>query len=341
MASHITTRSGRTSLPRLIYGTAWKRERTTDLVYQALQAGFRAIDTAAQPRHYREDLVAEGVRRALHHGVVASRSDLYIQTKFTPPSGQDLEGPNAPPYDPAAPIAEQVRASIESSLCNFTFSPSSENGGEQQSYLDCLVLHSPLDRRNDTVAVWKVLQTYVPHRIRTLGISNVSLEQLQQLLSVADEVAAAAGVAADLLRPVVVQNRFHSRNNVPDPHNIALRRFCALPSQRIVYQSFWTLTANPHLVNGRSSLAVRTVANALQVSPEVALYGLVALGLGPGEEDSSRCPIVILDGTSSIEHMRADLAGMSKIADWAQSAAGRTQWAAAVAVLMESIGKRI
>ena len=36
----------------MIYGTAWKAERTTKLVYQALQAGFRGIDTAAQPRHY-------------------------------------------------------------------------------------------------------------------------------------------------------------------------------------------------------------------------------------------------------------------------------------------------
>ncbi|CAK7217465.1 hypothetical protein SBRCBS47491_003175 [Sporothrix bragantina] len=343
MASHVTTRSGRTRLPRLVYGTAWKRERTSDLVYQALQAGFRAIDTAAQPRHYREDLVAEGVRRALANGVVASRSDLYIQTKFTPPGGQDLEGPNAPPYDPAAPIAEQVRASVESSLRNFMFPKAAESGNSEgeKSYLDCLVLHSPLEYREDTLAVWQVLQTYVPDRIRTLGISNVFLEQLQELISVADEVAAATGTAADLLRPVVVQNRFHSRGNVPDPHNIALRRFCALPDQRIVYQSFWTLTANPGLVNGRSSSAARAVANAVQVSPEVAFYGLVALGLGSGEEgDADSCPIVILNGTTSAEHMAADLAGMDKLVAWAQSSEGREPWLAAVADLKKSIGKR-
>ncbi|CAK7275065.1 hypothetical protein SEPCBS119000_006491 [Sporothrix epigloea] len=340
MASHIATRGGRTSLPRLIYGTAWKRERTADLVFQALQAGFRAIDTAAQPRHYREDLVAEGVRRALDHGIVASRSDLYIQTKFTPPGGQDLKGPNAPPYDPAAPVADQVRASVESSLCNFTFSTTrGKEAVQPPSYIDCLVLHSPLAHRDDTVAVWKALQAYVPDRIRTLGISNVDLDQLRELLSVADEVAAATGVAADLLHPVVVQNRFHSRGNVPDPHNIALRRFCALPSQCIVYQSFWTLTANPGLVNGRYSSAVRTVVDALQVSPEAAFYGLVALGLGPGEKDDSSCPIVILDGTTSAEHMTADLAAIDKIAAWAQSAEGCTVWAAAVADLENSIGR--
>ncbi|CAK7198927.1 hypothetical protein SEUCBS139899_001595 [Sporothrix eucalyptigena] len=341
MASHVTTRGGRTRLPRLVYGTAWKKERTTDLVYQALQAGFRAIDTAAQPRHYREDLVAEGVRRALANGVVASRSELYLQTKFTPPDGQDLEGPNAPPYDPAAPIAEQVRSSVESSLRNFTFP---RDGKDEKSYLDCLVLHSPLHHREDTVAVWTVLQTYVPDRIRTLGISNVFLEQLQEVIEVADEVAAATGTEADLLRPVVVQNRFHSRGNVPDPHNIALRQFCGRPDQRIVYQSFWTLTANPGLVSGRSSSATHAVAQAAGVSPEVAFYGLVSLGLGAGVEsevaDDSSCPIVILDGTTSPEHMAADLAGIEQIAAWAQSGEGREPWAAAIAGLKKSIGKR-
>lgn len=48
-----------------IYGTAWKKERTTELVVQALRAGFRCFDTAAQPKHYREDLVAEGIRTVL------------------------------------------------------------------------------------------------------------------------------------------------------------------------------------------------------------------------------------------------------------------------------------
>lgn len=42
------------SVPKvqMLYGTAWKAERTAKLVQQALEAGFRGIDTAAQPRHY-------------------------------------------------------------------------------------------------------------------------------------------------------------------------------------------------------------------------------------------------------------------------------------------------
>ena len=48
-------------MPRLIYGTAWKKERTTDLVVQAILAGFRGIDTACQPKHYSEALVGDAL----------------------------------------------------------------------------------------------------------------------------------------------------------------------------------------------------------------------------------------------------------------------------------------
>jgi diketogulonate reductase-like aldo/keto reductase len=66
-----------TTLPVLIYGTAWKEDRTADLVFKALGAGFRAIDTAAQPKHYREDLVGDGIRRAIRAGKIR-REDLYV-----------------------------------------------------------------------------------------------------------------------------------------------------------------------------------------------------------------------------------------------------------------------
>jgi diketogulonate reductase-like aldo/keto reductase len=66
-----------TTTPTLVYGTAWKKERTADLVYQALKAGFRGIDTAAQPRHYQEALVGDGIRQAIEEGVVR-REDLFV-----------------------------------------------------------------------------------------------------------------------------------------------------------------------------------------------------------------------------------------------------------------------
>lgn len=68
-----------TRIPKLIYGTAWKKEQTADLVYLALKTGFRAIDTAAQPKHYDERGVSVAVKRAVGEGLI-KREDLFVCT---------------------------------------------------------------------------------------------------------------------------------------------------------------------------------------------------------------------------------------------------------------------
>lgn len=68
--------------PPILYGTAWKRERTAALVERALTLGFRGVDTACQPKHYDEPGVGRGVAAFLARG--GSRERLYLQTKFTP-----------------------------------------------------------------------------------------------------------------------------------------------------------------------------------------------------------------------------------------------------------------
>lgn len=90
-------------MPRLIYGTAWKGNRTADLVVQAIQLGFKGIDTACQPKHYNEAGVGEALCRLAEKGI--QRESLFIQTKFTPSVGQD---PLTIPYRKSAPFAEQV-----------------------------------------------------------------------------------------------------------------------------------------------------------------------------------------------------------------------------------------
>lgn len=67
---------------RLIYGTAWKKEETDKLVYRALEKGFRAVSTAAQPKNYEEALVALGVQQAIKAGVV-SRRDVSVRSPLS------------------------------------------------------------------------------------------------------------------------------------------------------------------------------------------------------------------------------------------------------------------
>jgi hypothetical protein len=73
---------------RLIYGTAWKKDQTSEYVISAVNAGFRAIDTACQPKHYHELGVGNALSYLYQQNVI-SRKDIFLQTKFTSVHGQD------------------------------------------------------------------------------------------------------------------------------------------------------------------------------------------------------------------------------------------------------------
>ncbi|KAL2753698.1 hypothetical protein ACRALDRAFT_2022047 [Sodiomyces alcalophilus JCM 7366] len=288
---------GVTSIPRLIYGTAWKTDRTAHLVTDALSAGFRAIDTAAQPKHYREDLVGAGLRAYLSSptGPVA-RSALYVQTKFTPSQTPSSDQPIPVPYDPDAPIDAQIRASVSSSLAHLSHLPTPDPPDQDAPYIDALLLHSPLPSPSQTLAAWRAMEQLVPHPVRRLGISNIYYpEDLAHL------------IAHATIKPSVVQNRFYPATG----HDRDIRALCR--RHGIVYQSFWTLTANPRLLRSRP---VSRVAAAAAVSAEVALYALV-LALGPN---------CVLNGTTRREHMREDLDGLRSVAAWSATGEGDAQW---------------
>jgi diketogulonate reductase-like aldo/keto reductase len=293
-------------LPRLIYGTAWKKDRTATLVHQALRAGFRAIDTAAQPKHYREDLVAEGIRLALSDGTLSSRQRVFIQTKFTPVGSQDE---NDMPYDLAADLETQIRQSVESSLQRFSF----DGGpGGEVSYIDCVVLHTQMPTIEETLRAWAVLESFVPEKIHHLGISNTTLPHLEALFGPTTNV-----------KPSVVQNRLvRQGRNRTGTYESSLYAFCK--SNDVVLQSFWTLTANPHLVN--SDFAGR-VAEEAGVSNQVALYALL-LGIERW---------TVLNGTTNEERMVEDLESVGKVERWADGG-GKEAWLASLRELKNILG---
>jgi diketogulonate reductase-like aldo/keto reductase len=66
------------AIPEIIYGTAFKFDKTKRLVEAALKAGFRGIDTAGSSHAYREALVGEGIAAATASGEI-SRQDLYVR----------------------------------------------------------------------------------------------------------------------------------------------------------------------------------------------------------------------------------------------------------------------
>lgn len=257
----ITTLAG-VRMPKIIYGTAWKKERTSSLVIQAIGEGFRGIDTACQPKHYHEAGVGEGIAACINRGLL-TRAELYLQTKFTSLNGQD---PQRVPYNPKASLSEQVAQSFQVSLNNL-----------QTTYLDCLVLHSPLANRQQTTEVWQAMEKLVEKGgVKQLGISNCyDLKTLEHLYRAAKN------------KPAVIQNRFYSDTQ----YDRSIRDFCR--DNKIIYQSFWTLTANPHILsdNKLQSLATKYKRSTSQVF----FRYLTQIGIVP------------LTGTTSATHIREDL----------------------------------
>ena len=158
-------------IPDFLYGTAWKEDRTAALTELALRMGFRGIDTANQRRHYFEEGVGQGLAAAYRAGIVP-RSDLFLQTKFTYQRGQD----HRLPYDPAASLATQVAQSMASSLQHLG-----------TDYVDSYVLHGPSSGYDWTEADAEVWEAMIKERdagrTRLLGVSNVSLQHLEQMVA--------------------------------------------------------------------------------------------------------------------------------------------------------------
>ena len=251
-----------TNRPYLIYGTAWKEEQTADLVFQAVHAGFRFIDTACQPKHYNEAGVGKGWKMAADQ-LGLDREDLFIQTKFTSVDGQD---PNNIPYDANAKLEEQVKQSVQASLKNL-----------QTTYIDSLVLHSPMKTHDETLRVWQTMEGLVHEgKVRQLGISNCyDAAKFKRLYGEAK------------IKPHVLQNRFYQDSGF----DIELRTICK--SVGMLYQSFWTLSANR---NALASPDWKAMASEKGLTPQTLMYAyMMTLGHTP------------LSGTKDPNHMEQDV----------------------------------
>ena len=213
-------------VPAMLYGTAWKEDATEGLVIDALDAGFRGIDTANQRKHYNEEGVGRAVAAKLREGMIR-RDELFLQTKFTHRDGQD----HRLPYDPAAPIRTQVEQSFQSSLDHFGV-----------DVLDSLILHGPSQRDGlgaEDREVWRAMEGIAQSgRVKLLGASNVTATQVQQLVEMASVPVS------------FVQNRCYAERG----WDRTVRAVC--DDAQIIYQGFSLLTANRQVLSAAKVIAI-------------------------------------------------------------------------------------
>ena len=217
-------------VPSFMYGTAWKKEATAQLVQLAVAAGFTAIDTANQLIHYQEALVGEALLALARQGMTRDR--LFLQTKFTPTNGQD----HRTPYDASAALTTQVFQSFNSSLIHL-----------HTDYLDSYVLHGPYQRQGLGAPDWEVWAAieglYQSGKTKMIGISNVTPEQLTQLCAKA------------VVKPMMVQNRCYAALG----WDKEVREICR--THGIIYQGFSLLTANREVFSDPN---IRVIAQRLK-----------------------------------------------------------------------------
>jgi diketogulonate reductase-like aldo/keto reductase len=225
-------------VPSFMYGTAWKKAATTELVLLAVAAGFRAIDTANQLIHYEEALVGEALRTLDERNI--KRDTLFLQTKFTPVGGQGGKAP----YDPSADLTAQVRQSFDSSLDHLG-----------TDYLDSYVLHSPYARRGLGEAdqeVWAAMEgLFQSGKTKMIGVSNITATQLEELCELAN------------VKPMMVQNRCFAAL----AWDKEVRDICR--AQGIIYQGFSLLTANFEVL---ADSEIRAIARRLGAGPAQVIF---------------------------------------------------------------------
>ncbi len=235
-------------IPSFMYGTAWKKEATKELVQLAVASGFKAIDTANQPIHYDEALAGEALQALAKNGI--KRDSLFVQTKFTPVGGQGGRSP----YDPSADLATQVSQSFDSSLTHLG-----------TDYLDSYVLHSPYSRRGLGAADWEVWAAmedlYRSGKTKMIGISNIAAGQLAELCERANT------------KPMVVQNRCFAAL----AWDREIREICR--SHGVIYQGFSLLTANTEVLVNRQ---IRTIAQRLAATSAQIIFAFaMQIGMLP------------------------------------------------------------
>lgn len=260
-------------VPKLLYGTAGKKEKTEEYVFEALESGFRGLDSANMLRHYNEASAALGLHRfkanvfmycGTHHKDLVNcpaTMDIFIQTRYTP----DQDAPSS--YDADAIISDQVKQSVDSSLTRFNY-----------TQLGSLILYAPLRDEKQTMEAWQAMEKQVDEgRVRYIGISNFSLYELKSLYRQAR------------IKPSFIQNRC-CYNHFDE----GVRNFAS--EHGIIYQGGALLATDDWREEPPAKVKVRAIAKKYQLSVPQLVFQM-ALRMG----------IMVLTDTTSKNHMKDDL----------------------------------
>lgn len=180
-------------MPPVLFGTAGLGERTNELTREALEAGFRGIDSAQAREWYREDLVGAAVAAA-----GAARQRLFLVSKIHP---RNLG------YWNTLAMGQQSLVDLKT------------------RHVDLLLLHYPecvadlcggIDPEGSAADSWAALQELKAEGVaRAIGVANFDVEQLAALIGTPGaEMPAVAFAPSDPTAPNQPLIAFCERNGI-------------------------------------------------------------------------------------------------------------------------------
>ncbi|MDQ0729786.1 aldo/keto reductase [Arthrobacter sp. B1I2] len=170
------------TIPQLGLGT-WPLddEQVAAAVVQAVEAGYRHIDTA----------VKYGNERGVGNGMRASgvdRNELFITTKLD----GEFQG-----HDRAV-------AGLEGSLKRLGL-----------DYVDLLLIHWPLPGRDQYVSTWQTFERLQAEgKVRSIGVSNFKPAHLERLMAETDVVPAVNQIQLSPAITRSAEREFHARHGI-------------------------------------------------------------------------------------------------------------------------------
>ena len=169
-------------IPQLGLGT-WPLddEQAATAVVQAVEAGYRHIDTAV--KYGNERGVGNGIRAC---GV--DRSELFITTKLD----GEFQG-----HDRAV-------AGLEGSLARLGL-----------EYVDLLLIHWPLPGRDQYFSTWQTFERLQAEgKVRSIGVSNFKPAHLERLMAETDVVPAVNQIQLSPAITRSAEREFHNRHGI-------------------------------------------------------------------------------------------------------------------------------
>ncbi|MGN7149922.1 aldo/keto reductase [Arthrobacter sp. SAFR-179] len=169
-------------IPQLGLGT-WPLddEQVAAAVVQAVEAGYRHIDTA----------VKYGNERGVGNGIRASgvdRSELFITTKLD----GEFQGD------------DRAVAGLEGSLKRLGL-----------DYVDLLLIHWPLPARDQYISTWQTFERLQAQgKVRSIGVSNFKPAHLERLMAETSVVPAVNQIQLSPAITRTAEREFHSRQGI-------------------------------------------------------------------------------------------------------------------------------